>query len=115
MSAELLRRAAETLRNHAAEAVVGGRWEYRDRSDDPDTFPWTVYSPFAKFNAGTGFAPGTARYMALMDLPVALALADHLEAIAPLFDGLADDGVDDGHEAIRLARAILREVADVRP
>ena len=120
MSAELLRRAAETLRTSAEKAdhsqpwcadVAYGAIRHVRRNVDRES-----YAEPCEHEGECGlFGMYDGPYVALMHPPVALALADHLEAIAPLFDGLADDGVDDGHEAIRLARAILREVADVRP
>lgn len=123
MSAELLRRAASRLRGYG-EMLPGAM---ADR-------PWRVVQSDSEDMAGVAACSDevhadpenairscdacwdmltphwqAARYVALMHPPVALALADHLESLAPLFAGLADDGVDDGHEAIRLARAILRE------
>ncbi len=109
MSAELLRRAADELRKHAVGCVINGPWVYRDRSDDPESYPWTVWAPKSKLSAGTGFAPGTAEYIALMQPAVALALADLLDTAAFVADGngLVDD---DRYKAeADLARTILRE------
>jgi hypothetical protein len=107
MSADLLRRAAKALRLGAALAVVPGPWEYRDQRDDPDAFPWQVWAPESRFNAGTGFAPGTAEYIALMHPPVALAVAEWLDFEAGIFAGLVGDVGE--HEAVTVARAVLRE------
>lgn len=114
MSADLLlRRAAKTLREHATEVVIEGPWKYRDRSDDPESYPWTVWAKRSRCSAGTGFAPGTARYIALMHPPVALALAAWLETFAMnhenYIDSYGPDNVAGWSEAVGLARAILRE------
>jgi hypothetical protein len=113
LAADLLRRAAKALRVSAAEAVIAGPWEYRDRRDDPETYPWQVWAPESRFNAGTGFAPGTAEYIALMHPPVALALAGVLDATAEEYEGVPSTGLADQMYAadLTLARAILREDA----
>lgn len=99
MSAELLRRAAKTLREHA-EAASAGRWEAH-----PDGLVWAE-------RIGDPVSGSTevedANYVALMHPPVALALADLLDAHIPLFAGLRIPAPDD-HEVFRLARAILRQ------
>jgi hypothetical protein len=105
LAADLLRRAAKALRVSAAEAVIAGPWEYRDRRDDPETYPWQVWAPESRFNAGTGFAPGTAEYIALMHPPVALALAESLESFVVVWER-----DHEGWPAARaVGRAILRE------
>ncbi len=68
-------RARLDEREAAAKAARrgDGRWEYRDRSDDPETFPWTVWAPDVRLSAGTGFAPQEAQFIALNDPKFVLA------------------------------------------
>lgn len=126
MSAELLRRAAKVLRD-AGEAATPGPWEHVDYQGNTDGPPVTfmgcgsvvtlaenvmfgdIAAPNGDLYPRSGYSPlEDMRYIALMSPPVALALADLLEAHIPLFDGLARPPRDD-HEVFRLARAILRE------
>lgn len=106
MSADLLRRAAKTLRDHVAELPrrAQGSW-IQDSSE--------IY------REDTGSLVGTmvhvegaeiAYYTILMHPPVALALAEHLDDFADSLDqdgGVVMDSGTDG--AITIARAILRE------
>lgn len=126
MSAELLRRAAKTLRQHAENATGPGPWAWEatgqqgnswglgqmvDADGEPlagdvtDVEGTEVVESICYQEDDNGNLSDPA-YIALMHPPVALALADLLEAHIPLFDGL-DPAPD--HEVFAVARAILRE------
>lgn len=60
----LKRRLAEDEKTARAAQRGDGRWEFRDRSDDLEAYPWTVWAPGSRLSAGTGFAPAEARHMA---------------------------------------------------
>lgn len=109
MSAELLRRAAKVLREHAGYATAGP-WEYvegeMDEAISGSSADGLVYSHYGD-DAGVPLAQYDGSYIVLMHPPVALALADLLEAHIPLFAGLLDPAPD--HEVFAVARAILRE------
>ena len=109
--ADLLRRAAKALRERVEGCVINGPWVYRDQRDDPEAYPWQVWAPKSKVNAGTGFAPGTAEFIALMHPPVALALALVLEGLATVIAGTVGDAAaaDIFAAELTLARAVLRE------
>jgi hypothetical protein len=117
MTAELLRCAAKVLREHVESVVIHGPWEYRDERNDPDMYPWCVHAPESRCSVGTGFVPGTAQYIALMHPPVALAVADWLDAAADAGDADCGNGgllaeLDDDQTAqgaVAVARAVLRE------
>jgi hypothetical protein len=139
MSADLLRRAAKTLRQHATIATSSPPEEpwTAYRRDDPtrhvvcvelrwldegDVMPGGYRVADMSLDApAEGWPLGQAvvdsQYIALMHPPVALALAEWLEATAAYYDvaydPLADPVEMDGATvaAIDLARAILREVA----
>ena len=113
MSAELLRRAAETLRNLAASCEQGA-WsaEIDDRGH-----AW-INLPAYKHAFGVHGFPDEAKYIALMRPPVALAVADLLERHAAVVTSWAEvfgfseadvSGPDEA--AIALARAILRDLS----
>jgi hypothetical protein len=124
MSAELLRRAAKVLREHA-EGATPGPWSHVDHGPKPsafmgcghvitdgegieggeiagptgDLYPRGVYSPFEDM-----------AYIALMGPPVGQALAALLDDLADSLDqdgGVVQDSGTAG--AIDIARAILRE------
>jgi hypothetical protein len=113
VTAELLRRAAAKLRERAepikpASTAESWCFEYAhfairhvERNVDLDLDP----CPDHGHDHGM-FGRYSGQYIALMHPPVALALADLLDAHVPLFEGL-DPAPD--HEVFTLARAILRE------
>lgn len=105
MSAELLRRAAKTLREHA-EMAMPGRWESLDAGDRlvawlPDGhFEYLVTEEPARHGE-------TADYIALMHPAVAMALADWLERLAEVQRSEVDDRLF--AYGVYTARAVLRE------
>lgn len=104
MSADVLRRAAKVLREHAM-AVPGtmtGPWFIRAGciiADDGTDVGMLVLKPYQPADDGPLMA-----FVALMHPPVALALAAWLEAEADSTPANADDW-----ESVMVARAILRE------
>lgn len=95
MSADLLRRAAAKLREHAKAASLAP-WDsasdglvWPDRTGDPVSGSTEVED---------------ADYIALMHPPVALALADWLDSAARDAEEIGPDPF-----ALRAARAVLRE------
>ena len=127
MSAETLRRAAKLLRERA-EAVPPAPWEVTNPNEGTEYLPlWEVTND--EFNNPTdGDSPGLgvvidtggreeADYIALMHPPVALALAEWLEAAAVALDAnygaeadlLAEiDDDQTAQHAVIVARAVLR-------
>lgn len=111
MSAELLRRAAKELREHA-QAAIPGPWE-ADGSEiqQPYGAEWVAES--LRVSDGYGIddvGDANASYIALMHPPVALALADLLDGCAAAEDpDVPLMPVD--HKLLALARALLREEA----
>ena len=109
MSADLLRRAAEKLREHAT-AATPGPWEVRQKGyphivwqGDPDAFQ--VIST----NLAGNVAPDS-EFIALMHPPVALALAELLDDMADLIEVFPrDDEMAGTQKLVALARTILRE------
>ena len=109
MSAELLRRAAKTLREHA-EVAIGGSWvslDLGDRlistDDDGSTITYLVTEE------PTLDGP-TAAYIALMHPPVALALAEWFEDFAVYLDKRSGEMWPFAFtQGFQVARAILRE------
>jgi hypothetical protein len=109
MSAELLRRAAKVLRDHATEAI-GGEWVSLDAgdrlistTDDGASYEYILSEEPARHGE-------TADYIALMHPPVAHAMADLLDEVAESVEqdgGVIQDSTTAG--AVDLARAILRE------
>lgn len=133
MSAGLLKRAAKVLREHANSAtpsrpecpwtasgragvrdatiVVERRWEPKEY-DDPGVEQIADLSVVSGYHWPAAQAAEDARYIALMHPPVALAVAEWLEAFAFLYDQTA--GVSPAEQrvdraALTLAREILRE------
>jgi len=118
MSADLLRRAATVLREHA-DGATPGPWEHVDYTGSPHggetfmgcgqvvTFGTNVMggdiaAPSGDLYPRSGYSPkGDMAYIALMHPPVALALANWLEDVA--------DSTPGWYRAIDVARAILRE------
>lgn len=132
MSADLLRRAAKTLRGHA-EAATAGPWN-ASAVDSPDAVVTSAVYSFAhptgtpesevigasRKARGGGIRTGRdARYIALVHPPVALALAAWLEETAREIESHAenftegverfDDLTSVDEVAHQVARAILRE------
>lgn len=128
MSADLLRRAAVKLREHATAASFGtAGWVVDPRDGDVTTVDggWMVADTM-ELNAERP----DASYIALMHPPVALALADHLDERAaaisdamrgwnrdPTFidehlGGVEQLAADTFAVVIKLARSILREPAE---
>lgn len=129
MAAELLRRAATALREHA-ERAAAGPWN-ASPVDSPDGLVTSAVYSFAhptgttesevvgaarKARGGGIRNAHNARYIALMHPPVALALADSLDAEAGWLD---TEAVRSGSVPLTtpsatfaLARAILREAPD---
>ncbi len=123
-NADLLRRAAANLREHA-EAATSGPWNAYARA-----YPHIVcqggegQDDMVSFNLA-GRPVEDSQYAALVHPPVALALADLLEHIGDDVSD-ADDRVEPGGlvrneygsirfdwtAAVKLARAILREPED---
>lgn len=110
MSAELLRRAAAVLRAFPAVShnerwctnYVHGAIRHIERNVEEESF-----NSCEDHREGCGhFGIYDGKYVATMDPPVALAVADLLDSLIPLFDGLTGRME---HEALTLARAILRE------
>lgn len=118
MSADLLRRAAQKLREHA-QAVAdadtfaeGVPWVVEDDDEDTDA-PYVVanLSEYSTVYIGQGFlSRAHADFVALLHPPVALALADLLERYADVAPFVGWDGVN-GERLIAVARAVLREEA----
>ena len=130
MSAELLRRAAKVLREHA-DAATPGPWEHVDFAE-PEGQPLTsdgrqstfmgcgsvitmgedvmggdIAGPNGDLYPRSGYSPGDdMAHIALMHPPVALALADLLDSI---FMTLDDENTTVWDDTADLARAILRE------
>lgn len=116
MTADLLRRAASTLRERA-EAATPGLWSATpNRCVKSPHSQWVVASV-----AGRQYWPtmGDAEYIALLSPPVALALADLLDAHAYRADRRIEAersvGVDEGatvtpeeRAAVTLAQTVLR-------
>lgn len=109
MSAELLRRAAETLRSSAGLASEGP-WQIGPDADGEITLLGPDLGDPDEHN------PDDTCYVALVHPPVATALAAWLDATAEVADandasdGFDLDAVDDTHRAaVATARAILRE------
>lgn len=117
MSAELLRRAAKLLREHALPikpASIAESWcfEYAhyairhvERNVDLDIDP----CPDHGHDHGM-FGRYSGRYIALMHPPVALALADLLDECAESVEqegGIVQDSTTVG--CVDVARAVLRE------
>lgn len=108
VSADLLRRAAEELREHAGYRATPGPWT----SD-----AGRVRSPLAKpgMPRVTDRDPALAimrltedaDYVALVHPPVALALADWLDSAAVDAETIGPDP-----SAVAVARAVLREPGD---
>lgn len=92
MIADLLRRAAAKLREHAEKAWPGAWFSDEDTVYTVDGVRWV---------ADCSAAANAANHIALMHPPVALALADWLDAEAHLYAPNV--------AAFALARAILRE------
>jgi hypothetical protein len=119
MSADLLRRAAAKLREHA-NAASEGPWE----ADGVDIWAGTASDVWA----GEADERANASYAALMHPPVALALADWLDATAERIEilkpvvGHEIYGVGHPQEFIErtyakslaVARAVLREDGEQR-
>ena len=124
MSAELLARAAQTLRDHA-EAATPGPWTYdssdigTDESigayaDSPDCV--LIYSHYGMDDVGIGLGPKDGRYVALMSPDVALLMASWLDAAAEELTEFGQTLRDSDLTtftagAFKVARAILREAA----
>lgn len=129
MSADLLRRAAKVLREHAENATPGP-WIAAEQTSDGQNFVGTVVKgtgPAVSIEVGSHDGNWTldldrqtadATYLALMHPPVALALAHWLDAEAEsasrfeLDTGLSGAVVLEATGAVRVARAILREASD---
>lgn len=120
MSADLLRRAAEKLREHA-EAATRGPWEHVDHGVGGTSMGCgevitleggEIACPSGDLYPRGGYNPrADMAYIAFMHPPVALALADWLDYTAR--DAELDLGPIGGRElAVKLARAILREGSD---
>ena len=131
MSADLLRRAAKVLREHAegASPAPWGHVDYHGYSGDPstfmgcgsiismhpDTFGGDIAAPSGDCYPRGGYSSfEDMQYIALMHPPVALALAAVLDRVAETFK--EDRGVEvqirlrEAYvEELALARAILRE------
>lgn len=119
MSADLLRRAAAKLREHA-ERAPEGPWVSLDDGDR-----LVALRPNSTFEKGFRYLvdepiedSSIAEYFALMHPPVALALAEVLLAAAANFAAAERDGYEfedsETLPIIALARAILREPEDPR-
>lgn len=136
MSADLLRRAAKTLREHA-KAASPAPWDHVDYhgysadqstfmgcgsiiSMHPDTMGGDIAAPNGDCYPRGGYSPfEDMAYIALVHPPVALALADWLDETAAEIASYAEnfaEGVertDDitavDESALKVARAILRE------
>ncbi len=124
MSAELLRRAATKLREHARAAAAADPppwnlvWDNQDlrllSNDGGEITQWTYgvrpWVPADRDEADRR-APD---YMLLMHPPVAIALADVLEHLAGTVEGTVGDAAaaDIFAREMTLAREILREAPD---
>lgn len=112
MSAELLRRAAQKLREHAtADYLTPAPWDCLDGGDrlihlgaDGREIQYVVDEPMS--------IASNAEYIALMHPPVALALSDWLDHLATASEYGARVSLN---HAIRTARAVLREPAEPGP
>lgn len=124
MSADLLRRAATALREHA-EAATPGPWEHADHglhgtymgcgevfTMDPDLMGGNIAAPSGDLYPRSGYSPrDDMAYIALMSPPVALALAELLDEVVMVQEGHhLDDHTPRYADA--LARAILRKASD---
>lgn len=111
MSAELLRRAAEKLREGALAlpATMVGHWRTRAGgvvADDGTDVGMLVVEPYNPTDD-----PPLMAFIALLDPPVALALAVVLENLAAAVEGTVGDAAAESifDPEFALARAILRE------
>ncbi len=118
-NADLCRRAAVTLREHA-ESATDGNW--RVAPEIQESFlgrPTVVRTSSGNMRivsivenpASHTRAEGNIAYIALMHPPVALAMARMLENEADVFEDedITVDEVPSGHLMLDLAKAILRE------
>jgi hypothetical protein len=106
MSADLLRRAADKLRKAANDVEAFSPWTAETA---PDGRAW-VNVPGAVHAWGMHGFPGECRYAALMHPPVALALADAMDAVAPAVQYGGGFAARVGYgELIAVACAVLRE------
>ncbi len=102
MSADLLRRAAAKLREHASTPMLTpGPWVCLDRGDrivhlDGDDYEYVVDEPVSN--------SANAELIALMDPIVVLAVAEWLDATAA-----SGPIVCNRAHAVAVARAVLRE------
>jgi hypothetical protein len=106
VTAELLRRAATQLREHA-ERATEDLAELEVILEPADVAGWD-------FAMSHLLDHGVGEYCALMHPPVALALAEWLEAVAVGIASLASSvgyqvPLPEDEQAFNLARAILRE------
>lgn len=120
MTADLLRRAATVLRQHA-QAAPEGPWESLSNGDRLLAIRYDE-APGYRYLVNEPVDEATAAYFALLHPPVALALAEMLDHVA---DDVSDAGdrVEPGGlarneygfirfdwtAAVKLARAVLRE------
>ncbi len=123
MSAELLIRAAQKLRE-AAEAATPGPWTVESAEDGhgdymlynvlgPTDDKGVTPIPLQTRTEDAGFhsqAEADVDYAALMHPPVALAVAKWLDLAASWYAGAPHS--DEAEHALAVARAVLREPAD---
>ncbi len=114
MSAELLRRAAEKLRGHAARATTTERWVAGRNFLEPHEVWIAGNQPVLELacdDAGTG----NAEYIALMHPPVALALADLFDKCASTEEEFrrCRGKTSEGGEAASLDRWVEVPLVDV--
>jgi hypothetical protein len=126
VSAELLRKAAKVLREHA-EAATPGPWVHVDYSDGPsvdithmgcgsvltlgeNVAGGDIAAPKGDLYPRSGYSPkGDMALIALLGPPVALALAELLDELAAYELPVESTAIPVARAALDLAAAILRE------
>lgn len=112
MSADLLRRAAKVLREHADNDLTTGPWGAAHHTPTDEHWVRGMFgATVAVCGEGYTVAPRDAAYIALMHPPVALALADWLEVQAEYVEEAQPGTAGPQHHAFAVARTILREDA----
>jgi hypothetical protein len=106
MSADLLRRAAAMLREHANTAIPGP-W-VKDGGEIYNTGPGGLWVGETLHSMDPLTTEASSAYVVLMHPPVALALADLLDRYADVAP-FAGWGSVNGERLIAVARAVLRE------
>lgn len=110
---DVLRRAATALREHAEAA---GKDEWAAQPVTQEVYNAVDNTTVADLIGAGSLAESRARYIALVDPTVGLALADWLDKAAEVYEAEIHDGYGVSLKrispALAVARAILREADD---